>query len=307
MNLVRNSMILWIASIFFVNALLAQTNAQLVILGTLQDGGSPHIGCARDCCKNIDPTKKVVSLGLIDPSSQKKFLFEATPDMVSQLKYLQERLPGSSPLPDGIFLSHAHMGHYTGLMYLGREAMNSQQVPVYAMPIFKKYLETNGPWSQLVSLKNIQIHELKDGEEIKLSSTISITPLKVPHRDEYSETVGYMIQGPYKKVLFIPDIDKWSKWHRNIVDAVSTVDYALIDATFYNNAEVGYRNIAEIPHPLVEETMQLFEKLPEKEKQKIVFIHMNHTNPLLIKNSPQRLWLETKRFKVAFIGQIIDL
>jgi pyrroloquinoline quinone biosynthesis protein B len=280
----------------------------VVVLGTLQDGGSPHMGCQKDCCKTINPDKKVVSLGLIDPISKKKFLFEASPDFVSQTNFLNGLLPFSGEkTPDGIFITHAHMGHYAGLMFLGREAMNSKTVPVYAMPKMKSFLENNGPWSQLVTLKNIQLNPLSEGKWENISPSLKVKPILVPHRDEFSETVGFIIEGPHKKLLFIPDIDKWEKWRSDIVSLIKEVDHALIDGTFYSAAEVGNRNIAEIPHPLVQESMQLFDSLPAKEKEKIIFIHFNHTNPLLNEQSEEARLVKSKGFRIAEMNLRITL
>jgi len=280
----------------------------VVVLGTLQDGGSPHMGCEKDCCKTINPDKKVVSLGLIDPMSKKKFLFEASPDFVSQTNFLNDLLPSSGEkTPDGIFITHAHIGHYAGLMLLGREAMNSKAVPVYAMPKMKSFLENNCPWSQLVSLNNIQIKPLSDGNWENISQSLRVKPILVPHRDEFSETVGFIIEGPHKKLLFIPDIDKWEKWRSDIVSLIKEVDHALIDGTFYSAAEVGNRNIAEIPHPLVQESIQLFDSLPAKEKEKIMFIHLNHTNPLLNEQSEEARLVKSKGFRIATINLRIAL
>ncbi len=280
----------------------------VVILGTLQDGGSPHMGCEKACCKNPDASRKVVSLGLIDPVSNKKFLLEASPDFVAQTRMLKALLPTSeNKLPDGIFITHAHMGHYAGLMFLGREAMNSKAVPVYAMPKMKSFLENNGPWSQLVTLNNIHINPLSEGKWENISPSLKVKPMLVPHRDEFSETVGFIIEGPHKKLLFIPDIDKWEKWKTAIVSLIKEVDHALIDGTFFSAAEVGNRNIAEIPHPLVQESMQLFDSLPAKEKEKIMFIHFNHTNPLLNEQSEEARLLKSKGFRIAKMNLRIDL
>ena len=280
----------------------------VVVLGTLQDGGSPHMGCEKECCKNPDASRKVVSLGLIDPVSNKKFLLEASPDFVAQTRMLKAFLPSSAnTLPDGIFLTHAHIGHYAGLMFLGKEAMNSKAVPVYAMPKMKNFLENNGPWSQLVSLNNILINPLSEGKWEKISPSLRVKPILVPHRDEFSETVGFIIEGPQKKLLFIPDIDKWEKWQTAIVSLIKEVDHALIDGTFFNAAEVGNRNIAEIPHPLVQESMQLFDSLPAKEKEKIMFIHFNHTNPLLNEESKEARLVKSKGFRIAKMNLRIDL
>ena len=287
---------------------LPNKNPFVVVLGTLQDGGSPHMGCEKDCCKTINPDKKVVSLGLIDPMSKKKFLFEATPDFVAQTRMLKALLPSSANnLPDGIFITHAHIGHYAGLMFLGREAMNSKAVPVYAMPKMKSFLENNGPWSQLLTLNNIQINPLSEGKWENISPTLRVKPILVPHRDEFSETVGFIIEGPHKKLLVIPDIDKWEKWRTDIVSLIKEVDHALIDGTFFSAAEVGNRNITEIPHPLVQESMQLFDSLSTKEKEKIMFIHFNHTNPLLNEQSEEAKLLKSKGFRIAKINLRIDL
>ncbi len=287
---------------------LQNKNPFVVVLGTLQDGGSPHMGCEKECCKNPDVSRKVVSLGIIDPVSNKKFLSEATPDFVAQTSMLKALLPSSAnKLPDGIFLTHAHIGHYAGLMFLGKEAMNSKAVPVYAMPKMKSFLENNGPWSQLVSLNNIQIKPLSDGNWENISPSLRVKPILVPHRDEFSETVGFIIEGPHKKLLFIPDIDKWEKWRTDIVSLIKEVDHALIDGTFFSAAEVGNRNITEIPHPLVQESMQLFDSLSAKEKEKIIFIHFNHTNPLLNEQSEETKLVKSKGFRIAGINLRIAL
>lgn len=284
----------------------------LVVLGTIQDGGSPHIACKKECCKDLfvkkNDDRKVVSLGIIDNKNHKKYLFECTPDFVTQSKALLKKSNANeSEMPDGIFLTHAHIGHYSGLMYLGKEAMNADKIPVYAMPRMKTFLENNGPWSQLVNKQNISIIPLQNNQKVKLSLEISVTPIQVPHRDEFSETVGFIIEGPNKKVLFIPDIDKWEKWEKDIIQIINQVDYAFIDGTFYNGEEINNRNIAEIPYPFIIESMKLFENLAAFEKSKIHFIHFNHTNQALLETSDEYQSIISNGFHVAQINQVIKL
>lgn len=288
------------------------SKTSIVILGTIQDAGSPHIACTKDCCKDLfdkpDNTRQVVSLGVYDASTKKRYLFEATPDMPKQLNYLMQYGEQSDKkIPDGVFLTHAHIGHYTGLMYFGKEAMSADRVPVFAMPKMKDFLETNGPWSQLVSEKNIVINQLKDGESIQLSNDLKVTPYRVPHRDEYSETVGYHIQGPNKSALFIPDIDKWEKWEKSIIEEIKKVDYAFLDATFYDGVELNNRDISQIPHPFVIESIEKFKDLNEDEKRKIIFIHFNHTNPILNPNSSEAKNLIDKGFRIAKFQEVFEL
>ena len=295
----------------FLFSVLGVANAQtpyIQILGVTQDGGYPHIGCEKTCCaqawQNSELSQWIVSFALADPVTGKWWLFEATPDIKDQLHYFHTATAGRyNYLPNGIFITHAHIGHYTGLMELGREALGSKEVPVYVLDKMSKFLETNGPWSQLVSLKNISIQKLIADESLSLTSTIQVTAFTVPHRDEFSETAGFMINTSSKKYLFIPDIDKWEKWNKKIVIEVERADIALLDATFYSADELPHRDINEIPHPLVQETMKLFESVPAL-KSKIHFMHFNHTNPLL-RATEEKKGLEQAGFKVAAVGNVL--
>ena len=283
----------------------------LVVLGIAQDGGYPHAGCRRDCCRRVydgkQAPKSPVCLGIVDRTNQKLYMLEATPAFPDQWRRLQE-ISGftNKRTPDGIFLTHAHIGHYTGLMFLGREVMGAKNVPVYAMPRMADYLQASGPWSQLVNLQNIAINDLRADSAVVLPGDLRITPFTVPHRDEFSETVGFRIETPRKQVIFIPDIDKWAKWQRDIVSEVRSVDWALLDATFYRDGELQGRAMQEVPHPFVEETMQLFEKQPATEKAKVTFIHFNHTNPLLW-DEKARQEVRGRGFSVAEEGVVIPL
>ncbi|MGY8888657.1 MAG: MBL fold metallo-hydrolase, partial [Flavobacteriales bacterium] len=241
---------------------LKDAEVELIILGTIQDAGSPHIACMKDCCRNIFlrpvTDRKVVSLGVVDHKNKKSYLFEATPDMPSQLKHLKSCASwGAKETPQGVFLTHAHIGHYSGLMYFGKEAMNASEVKVYAMPRMRSFLQQNGPWSLLVENNNISLSDLNHNTEIELGDNLWITPIEVPHRDEFSETVGYRIEGPNRSALFIPDIDKWSKWNLDLEAVISSVDFAFIDGTFYDGVEINHRDISQIPHPFIIETLEL--------------------------------------------------
>jgi pyrroloquinoline quinone biosynthesis protein B len=284
----------------------------IVILGIAQDAGYPQIGCDKECCEAYyegkEKKKLVTSFALVDKETNQYFLFETTPDITQQLHNLQPYLSNAPRYsPDEVFITHAHIGHYTGLMQFGREAMGAKNINVWAMPRMKSFLETNGPWSQLVSLKNIRLMPLKEDSTVSLTATIKVTPIKVPHRDEFSETVGFIIQTAKKKVLFIPDIDKWEKWGRDIREEIKKVDVALLDGTFYKNGELPGRDMSEVPHPFVQESLEKFSGLSSEEKAKIIFIHFNHTNPLLKKKSAGKDKVKVDGFGVAEEGMMIEM
>ena len=133
-----------------------------------------------------------------------------------------------------------------------------------------------------------------------------MVPFPVPHRDEYSETVGFRIEYNDRSAVFIPDIDKWNRWDTSIVDVVKDTDIALLDATFFEDGEIEGRSMSEIPHPFVTESMNLFEGLSSNDKTKIYFTHFNHTNPLLIEGSPAQKAVILKGFNIAKQRQTIN-
>jgi pyrroloquinoline quinone biosynthesis protein B len=289
--------------------IIPEANPFIVVLGIAQDAGYPQAGQTQEW--NLIKERKArprnaVALALVDPILKQRWLFEATPDFKLQLQMLDDVSETHNYPLDGIFLTHAHIGHYTGLINLGREAMGTNNVPVYAMPKMQQFLEQNGPWSQLVALNNIKIESINEQQSIRLNPNITVTAFTVPHRDEYSETVGFRIEANGKSLVFIPDIDKWSKWDTDILDVIKKSDHAFLDASFYQNGEIPGRDMNEIPHPFVEESMALFEGLSETDKAKVHFIHFNHTNPLLFSDSEEYQKVIEKGFKVAYEGQIIE-
>lgn len=284
----------------------------LLILGISQDAGYPQAGCHKACCLSVTKSPKAkkltTALALIDPETSKRWLFEATPDFKEQLYRLDSLAPSSFDNPYmGIFLTHAHIGHYTGLMHLGKEAMGTKNTTVYAMPGMANYLKKNGPWSQLVDLNNIVISEMSDNSAVVLTDKLSVTPFLVPHRDEFSETVGFKISGPVKNVIFIPDIDKWVKWGKDIVDVIKENDILFLDGTFYQDGEIPGRDMNLIPHPFISESLRLFKELALEDKRKVHFIHFNHTNPLLSAGSDEAVELLNSGFNMAKEFQLVPL
>jgi len=286
------------------------SNQYITVLGIAQDAGFPQINCEKACCElvynGLESKKMVSCLGLVDTNTKQKWLFDATPDISEQIQDLKSDGLASDNIIDGVFLTHAHIGHYTGLMYFGFEVLGAKKTPVYAMPRMSTFIETNGPWSQLITLENIEINRMQNDSTIAINTALKVTPFIVPHRDEYSETVGYKIEGEYKSALFIPDIDKWHLWEKDIVEEVKNVDYAFLDASFFQDGELK-RDMGKIPHPFTTETTTLFENESIETKRKIHFIHFNHTNPAILESHPLKDSIQNLGFNFAKQGQRFDL
>jgi pyrroloquinoline quinone biosynthesis protein B len=280
-NLRINVVLLLIAAC--ASAPPAATTPYTIVLGIAQDGGYPQAGCNRPDCiaawRNPKLRRRVASLAIVDPRSHQRWIIDATPDFPSQLASLDAVAPRGTALLDGILLTHAHIGHYLGLAHLGREVLGAHSIRVYAMPRMREFLTTNAPWDQLVKLHNIDIMPIEDGVPVMLNERISITPLRVPHRDEYSETVGFLIRGPSHSILWLPDIDKWEKWSTPLESVLTRVDVAYLDGTFYDATELPGRDLREIPHPLITETLARLANSPLR--MKVRFIHLNQSNRLL--------------------------
>lgn len=287
---------------------------EFIVLGTGQDGGAPQISHPNDpAWKDKSLRLWAASGALVDHENGERFLFEATPDMREQLNLLDNLAPGKTgPLGlSGIFLTHAHIGHYTGLIFAGHESAGAKNLRVFAMPRMKTYLESNGPWDQLVRYGNIAISPLQDKTPALTPSDLSVTPYRVPHRDEYSETVGYVINGPSKSILFLPDIDDWDRWSAEygtlVEDMIAAVDIAYLDATFFDNNELPGRDMSQIPHPRVVDSMTRFSLLPAAEQAKVRFFHLNHTNKARFKTSAEYKSVIDAGFTIAKRGDRVCL
>jgi len=276
----------------------------IMVVGIAQDGGYPHIACNKECCskKELSSTgsKLVSSLALVDPNSKKFWLFDASPDLPQQLRHINNSLGEDYQSdPAGIFLTHAHIGHYTGLMYLGREAMNSKDISVYAMPRMVNFLNAYGPWNQLVDLRNINLRSTFKDFPVSVNKRIKVIPISTPHRDEYSEMVSFRIETPSKSTLYVPDIDRWENWDYDLKKMIVELDQVFIDGTFFSPQELGNIDINEVPHPTIESTMEYLKDLSKEDKAKVYFIHFNHTNPAFKKGSPEQKAILENGFKIA--------
>jgi pyrroloquinoline quinone biosynthesis protein B len=270
---------------------VTQDGWRLVVLGIAQDGGMPHLGCDKGPCaaarRGERRAEKVACVGITD--GRRAWLIDATPDFAAQVHAMGVRLP------DGVFLTHAHIGHYTGLVHLGKEVAGARGVPLHATSKMHAFLAANAPWRALYENGNVAP---RDNADVDLGG-VRVRAIEVPHRNEHADTVGYLIEGPRRKALYVPDIDRWTSWDRDLRATVESVDHALLDATFFSGDELPGRDMSKVPHPLVTETMERLDGLGAK----VRFIHLNHTNRLLDDPSPA----QTRGFGVAREGMTLEL
>lgn len=255
-----------------------KTLTEVVVLGAAQDAGLPQLGCDCANCRSVRAgtlaADTAASIALVDHDSRQFWLVDATPDIRDQLEYVESQYLGYQF--SGVILTHAHIGHYAGLMFLGRESINTSNMPVYCTETMAAFLHDNAPWQQLLSLENIRLHIIDEKQSIRLSEQLECGVHLVPHRAEYSDTLAVSIFGQSRSLFFCPDIDRWEEWQHDIRDVVIGHDISLVDATFYDATELPGRDMSKIPHPLVVDTLCRLSGV----ETEAVLIHINHTNPI---------------------------
>lgn len=285
-----------------------------IVLGTAQDDGIPPTG-RPDHPAHSRPgwRRRAACLGIVDPLSGTRFLIDATPDLREQLEELLSVGPPPSdvrrPL-DGILLTHAHVGHYLGLAFLGPECLATREIPVYAMPRMREFLSSNEPWATLIRSGHIALVDLAAEEPVLLGDRITATPMLVPHRDELSETVAFRLEGPSHRVLWMPDLDAWDALAAagtTLETLLTDCDVAYVDGSFLDDDELADRDLSEIPHPRVRDTLARIAKLDPDLGTRVRFIHLNHTNPLADPTSETRAEVTDAGAAIADEGERIAL
>jgi pyrroloquinoline quinone biosynthesis protein B len=288
----------------------------VVVLGTAQDGGLPHAACTCPRCVDArrDPgrRRRVASIAIVVPSTGRRFLVDATPDLREQLDLLPvvgthatgkvDRAP-----VDGVLLTHAHIGHYLGLEFFGFEAVHTLGLPVHATPRMAAFLRANAPWSRLVERGEIEIREATPGTAFDLDAGVRVTPFNVPHRDEDSDTVGFAIAGPRHTIVYVPDTDRWDTWSGEARRALDACDVALVDGTFFSAGELPGRDVSSIGHPLIVATMDLLRDRVRAGRLRVLFTHLNHSNHALDPSGAERRAIVDGGFEVAEDGQRLPL
>lgn len=280
------------------------------VLGTAQDGGIPQIGCYCPNCRQArkDPhfSRLISSLAILDLRNNKAYIIDATPDLRIQYDTIHQRLgrekSGRKNVPDGVLLTHAHIGHYPGLMFYGFESLSTRNLPVYCSKRMGDFLSNNGPWDQLVRLKNISLKIVEPPEKLNLTENISLIPFYVPHRDEYSDTLGFKIIGPNKSLLYIPDIQSWSGWNQSIKEEVEKTDIAILDGTFFSSAELPGRDLTKIGHPFITTSLNILKNSVQSGRKKVFFTHLNHTNLALNPEGEERKVVDVAGCGIASEG-----
>jgi len=290
---------------------------QIVLLGNCQDGGIPHAGCFLKCCLPAYEHRVLhrhpVALGVLG-DDRTFHLFEATPNLPHQIYLFNNYLNLKPPIrkPDQVFITHAHFGHIQGLGFFGRETLNAKDIKVHTSDAVHKFIQNTPAWNIVVdNLEFVQFDNMDQANFPKAG--FKVTPIFIPHRQDMSDTVAFTIEtNEGYRILFLPDHDTWEEtlgkvkcttireWFQKL-----QIDVALIDATFFTKTELASKRMMKIPHPSVKESC---ERLGPRRRDdpRVVFIHLNHTNPLHRLDSPEAKYVLDLGWEIGWEGQTFD-
>ncbi len=294
--------------------MVAPKGVAVTILGTAQDGGVPQPGCMLPCCRTENGearrVRHPVALGLTDATGT-RHLFEASRALAGQ-----DELWGKADGRDltslrSLWLTHGHLGHIDGLGLFGCEAMAMKDIELFCSQSMLELLKNSPTLNRLLTDNNLIPTTFDSGETIQTIG-FSVETLLVPHRDDHTDTHAFIIGGDDSSLLFLPDHDSWGEtlqlhscdnprqWFSRL-----GVDVVLIDGTFWSEQEVGGR-AASIGHPPVSQTIELLGERREGDPR-VIFIHLNHSNPLHDKNSEEYAALVKLGWEIAEQGTTFTL
>lgn len=285
------------------------TCVHFVVLGSGQDGGVPHVGCRCATCTATRngrfPRRLASSAAIIDRDMGKAWLMDASPDLPEQLELMKDALGGAhgSGIPlSAILITHIHMGHYWGLGHLGKEGMMPKGLPIIAPPGAARFLQENRPFKDMLEWGAIEVRAVHPGDTVTLMEGLKVRAERVPHREDFSDTVAWLIEGPRERLLYAPDMDHLED---GLVDLMTRVDVSLVDGTFYYRDEIPGA-MGKVPHPPVEESMVWLRRAIDAGRR-VVYTHFNHTNPLCDPRSPEFEQVVSQGFGIALDGLAIDI
>jgi pyrroloquinoline quinone biosynthesis protein B len=303
---------------------------RIILLGTAAGGGLPQWNCncpncreARIGSERIAP--RTQSSVAISADGRPWFLLNASPDLRVQLESVPRLHPQAKTLRntniEAVLLTNADLDHTLGLLLM-REG---GKIRVHATPRVREAL-TRGislaptlqsfggihwtkPPRKLTPL--LRRNGSRSGLRYQAVDVIGKPPrfMKGRQSSGFGHSVGYRIVDEKSggRLLFLPDV---AVLDEQIIDALSDCDVLLFDGTFWSQNEmrklgVGNLSAKQMGHvPIGGRGGSLKQLAPLKVRRKI-YTHINNTNPILRKGSPEDVAVRAAGIEIGHDGMEI--
>ncbi len=299
---------------------------RIVVLGSGSNGAVPQWDCPCSNCARAraDPgLRRTRSSVAVSTGGEGYVLLDASPDLKQQLENvgLVPKSPGpgryerQNPIRS-VLLTHGHGDHCVGLFEFSTG--KCFQIPVYGPPDLIRYLfgtaDTDRFFSDLGRLARdyVRPQGLRPGVRLDLGA-LGVTSFEVSHTDRLedgsffpSRTYGYEIEDEDGRFIYTPDLGLLAN---DLLNRIPGADLFMLDGTFWWNDELARvsrlaKTSYDLGHVPIEESLRILKDL---EIGRVVYTHINHTNPLLDLDQPVAERIKEAGFEVAYDGMVIEL
>jgi pyrroloquinoline quinone biosynthesis protein B len=276
------------------------------ILGSAAGGGLPQWNCACVNCVaarggKIDPqTQSSIAIGA-DSEEFQNWLINASPDLARQIESttrLQPRRSASRNTPiAGVLLTNADIDHALGLLLLRQQ---EKPLVIYAADETRAALA----WLDhtLARFCGIEWREISSDFQ-RLNGNIGFRAIELPH----SVAFQFLDEASRELALVAPAV---SELTHDLSEASADSDVIFFDGTFWSEDELaavrpGARSARDMNHlPICDGSLDFLRQAPARRK---IYTHINNTNPILMRGSPERAELDQAGIEVACDGLEIVL
>jgi pyrroloquinoline quinone biosynthesis protein B len=275
------------------------------ILGSAAGGGFPQWNCRCEACEaartGTAARPRTQSSLAIRGATGPWFLANASPDLRQQLEPLAaERANGVRATPvAGILLTDAEIDHTAGLLLL-RES--STPIRVYGSDAVRRALTDGYPvltiladycgvdWRTLEPGRSLPV----DGSSLEVESFAAggDAPRYLAGTGAEVEASGLVFRDRSSGgvLTYVPGL---ARLDDDLLGRLSASDVVLVDGTFWRDDElvrlgISKRTARQMGHVPLSGPGGTLEALARLERPRVILVHVNNTNPVLLERSPER-------------------
>jgi pyrroloquinoline quinone biosynthesis protein B len=297
---------------------------KVVVLGSAAGGGFPQWNCRCDVCalywsgdsRVVRRTQSSIAVSL---DGRRWTLFNCSPDIREQIAANPELWPtGRRETPiAAVVLTNGDVDHIGGLISLREQAT----FELIATPEIHRIIEDNRIFDVL-SPRLVRRTSHVSGETFPLPGGLEAQFVTVPGKvplflegadpktaDRSGNTVGIAFGAAgRRRALYIPGC---AAIDDELAAALAHAELVLFDGTLWQDDEmlkegVGDKTGRRMGHMPVSGPDGSLQSLAAVGVPRVVYVHMNNTNPMLIAGSNERLAVEAAGFAVGYDGMEID-